>query len=415
MGILSLPHPYPDELILSVLSRALIHNGLAPKRLLMRLVGVSGRSSYSYFLPTNLSDLASQTRMDAKALLWEHTVFPYSVAFMPPGEVLRLEEKLLARENAEKGWTGALVKSATRAVPELRFCFQCAQEELHNTGESYWHRSHCLPGIEFCLKHGVALKPSSSQPRTFSQQLQVPLPHREEIQVHRNRNPTPLQISIARTTAAICSRAWAHRENWLEGYRSRALAQQFALSPKLVAGARMAYELQKTFGDDFLNSLTCGYSSFEGAWPSLMVRPQIQIPFAPIKHVLLDVFLNHNVPTQSAFSYKKPGKLARSSIDLDQLLAAEVQRRSQIAMERKELLSLRDLLQDIGKWQIFRHNRRSLPLTVAEVKIFKSSESSQRKIGGRDAHAKKLTAIAEGRQKPFVYKPRTRKQLEPKT
>lgn len=135
MGILSLPHPYPDELILSVLSRALIHNGLAPKRLLMRLVGVSGRSSYSYFLPTNLSDLASQTRMDAKALLWEHTVFPYSVAFMPPGEVLRLEEKLLARENAEKGWTGALVKSATRAVPELRFCFQCAQEELHNTAD----------------------------------------------------------------------------------------------------------------------------------------------------------------------------------------------------------------------------------------------------------------------------------------
>lgn len=44
------------------------------------------------FLPTNLPDLAIQTRTDAKTLLWGHTVFPYAVAFMPTAEVHRLEK-----------------------------------------------------------------------------------------------------------------------------------------------------------------------------------------------------------------------------------------------------------------------------------------------------------------------------------
>ena len=79
------------------------------------------------FLPTNLPDLAIQTRTDAKTLLWGHTVFPYAVAFMPTAEVHRLEKKLLVGCPADQGSTASLVKSVTHGIPEFRYCPRCAR------------------------------------------------------------------------------------------------------------------------------------------------------------------------------------------------------------------------------------------------------------------------------------------------
>lgn len=88
------------------------------------------------------------------------------------------------------------------------------------------------------------------------------------------------------------------------------------------------------------------------------------------------------------------------------------QKRVDAAIQRKEIVTVKGLLEDTGKWQIFRHHRASFPLTLKQVEAFKKSEASQRKTGGREAHAKKLLAIQEGRQKPFVYKYRPRRKLK---
>ena len=184
MGSLSLPSPYPDELIVSILARAVIHNGLAPKRLLSRLVGVTGRSNYPAFLPTNLPQIADQTRVDAKTLLWGHTVFPYVVAFMPTSEVARYEQKVLWGCPAENGSTASLVKSVTHGLPEFRYCSHCAKEDLATRGESYWHRSHCLPGVHICTIHDMPLGGTGERPKTFAQQLQMPLPNPPNLSPH---------------------------------------------------------------------------------------------------------------------------------------------------------------------------------------------------------------------------------------
>ncbi len=78
---LRLPAPYPGELIDSVLSRGVIHTGLAPKRLLYRLVG-NKRSGHSFLLPPSLKHLAEEMGIEPVHLLWRHTVFPFTVAFM---------------------------------------------------------------------------------------------------------------------------------------------------------------------------------------------------------------------------------------------------------------------------------------------------------------------------------------------
>ena len=94
---LSLPSPYPGEFVGSVLSRAVIHTGIPPKRLLQKIAGRT-RSNYSFFLPSQLNRLAPLMRMDARRLLWEHTAFPYIVAFISPGDVARFESKVIAEQ-----------------------------------------------------------------------------------------------------------------------------------------------------------------------------------------------------------------------------------------------------------------------------------------------------------------------------
>ena len=42
----------------------------------------------------------------------------------------------------------------------LRYCPDCAREDMERYGETYWHRMPQLPGVEYCLKHGTPIRDS---------------------------------------------------------------------------------------------------------------------------------------------------------------------------------------------------------------------------------------------------------------
>ena len=42
----------------------------------------------------------------------------------------------------------------------LRYCPDCAREDMERYGETYWHRMSQLPGVEYCLKHGTPIRDS---------------------------------------------------------------------------------------------------------------------------------------------------------------------------------------------------------------------------------------------------------------
>lgn len=385
MGSLRLPTPYPDELIVSILARAMIHNGLAPKRLLTHLVGVAGRSNYPSFLPTDLPSMAMQTRVNVNALLWEHTVFPYVVAFMTDDEASRCKAKILAGCPPDRGSTASLVKSVTHGLPEFRFCTQCTQEDLQTKGETYWHRSHCLPGVYVCLVHNALLLCSTARPRAFAQQLRMPLPHRQESTSRAPACPPDVLLRVAQTTAAVCSDAWKNHGEWRGIFRRRAQALQLTRTNGQVAGARIAFELRELFGPSFLASAGCDFADVKNPWPALMMREGNREPYAPVKYVLMDAFLHCTRGTSSNFSYRRPGKMPLSPREVDPLLAQEVLARARQAVNRGEIYTVRALLEQTGKWEFFRHNRSALPLTAAQVVAFKASDASARKTGGRDA------------------------------
>lgn len=353
------------------------------------------------YLPTNLRQLAQASRVDAEALLWGHTVFPFAVAFMGRGTVDQLRDRVIDRRASESLSLGSLVRSVTACTSGLRFCPQCAQEDLHRVGESYWRRTHCLPTVHMCLQHQSTLLTAYPRPRTLAQYLLTPMPHRQTVAEARTACPAGLLMPLAKAAEATLTRTWAHGEDWVGSYRASALRRLYRLPGDQVAGARLAADLQHVYGSDYLAELGCDYRFPVHAWPSLMARERPGITFAPVKHLLLDTFLKHGTPGRTIFVYQPPGKKPADLTALDERLAALVMNEAARLLTSSATGTVTSLLEATGHWQTFRHKRKWLPLTVEQVAAFKRTDASERRAGGRHAHAKRLRAIAEGRQKPF--------------
>lgn len=150
-----LPKPYPDETVGSVMARACVHTGL-PMRRLLQSIFEKNRSTFSFLLGTEICQLALRAGVEPRRFLFEHTVFPYSVAFMAP----KIQEHLVAKALAPRAGEdclGSLTKNVSHGVTHLRVCRACIAEDVQQYGESYWHRQHLLPGVLVCLRHGEPL------------------------------------------------------------------------------------------------------------------------------------------------------------------------------------------------------------------------------------------------------------------
>jgi hypothetical protein len=354
----------------------------------MRMLGRRAWS-YSLFLPTDLPQLAQRVRVPAHELLWKHTVFPYAVAFMSPATVALLEAKALAGCGEGDTSLSSLVKSVTHSLPSVRYCPRCAQEDLKEFGESYWHRGHCLPATHVCVKHWVPLHRPAAVPVTFSGTLLTPLPHRQNgPQDGPPAAPwaaTRLAINVHRVLASH----WRYRPQWLDRHREWAGARGFWKTERDLAGARLAHDLQQSYGKEYLAEQGCAFTSVGSPWPALMVRTSVEVPFSPTKHLLLSTFLEHGPAPSTNFVYPLPGKKPSNKDELDTRLADAVMQEAAALIERGARTTVKGLLEATGFWQTYRHAHDRLPLTKAQIAAFRESEASERKAGGRAAHRKR--------------------------
>ena len=109
--MIRLPTPYPDEIMGSVIARGCVHSGLPPKRMLENIFQ-SPRSYYSFLMPSCFHRLGLLTGKSPETILDEHTVFPYTVAFMQVDERERLRKKALEL-NVQTDCLGSLTKALT--------------------------------------------------------------------------------------------------------------------------------------------------------------------------------------------------------------------------------------------------------------------------------------------------------------
>ncbi|MFT7773243.1 TnsD family Tn7-like transposition protein [Roseateles sp.] len=391
-----LPTPYKDELIGSLLMRARLHSGLPPSRLLMRLDIAEERQS-TVFLPNGLAELARHSRLDAEELLWGHTVFPFSVAYMTSHNARKYQATLL-REGAAGATAGALV---AHTAPQLRFCPDCAIEDYRQLGESYWRRSHCLPASIVCREHNKILSKPAYTSKSLAKLMLAPLPHRQLADERFEEAFFPRWIVEAGANATTVGAGWDFKDDWHAVYRRSALERGFDGAGHIVASAKLAHELRVAAGPSCLAELGLDFEQPAGSWPTLMVRAKVQPRFAPLKHLVLGAFLDQHQPGETTFTYKPAGGKAADYAALDKRLSEFVRRRTIELICKGRTATLELLMAESGAWQTFRCRKALLPLTCATVEAFKKSAASKRRTGGSEVYQRRLEEIAAGRQKPM--------------
>nr|WP_300850421.1 TnsD family Tn7-like transposition protein [uncultured Acetatifactor sp.] len=165
------PTPYPDECLYSIFCRYYVRSGISsPTVATKRFFGCdkSLLTSTVYF-PRKLERLDYWVNPDSditgRKLICEHTAYPYhSISYVD--DIYRRMEEVI-RDGIPQDGIEDLIRRMigkckyTFTEQYLRYCPECAREDIEKYGETYWHRLPQMPGVKFCPKHRCGIKNSS--------------------------------------------------------------------------------------------------------------------------------------------------------------------------------------------------------------------------------------------------------------
>ena len=148
--MIHVPEPLPDELTIGHLGRIYILNGVAiDSRNSAHINKYAGLDSKCARVTPYTETLAALVGQTFPHYLFHHSLLPFYRAV----QAGRTKRWSTTDQNAFQ-----VRKSACRVNTfGTRLCPCCIEEDMAFWGFSYWRRSHQLPGINWCNKHGQAL------------------------------------------------------------------------------------------------------------------------------------------------------------------------------------------------------------------------------------------------------------------
>jgi len=166
------PTPYPDECFYSIFCRYYVRSGIGSSEAASRLFFGCDSSllvSTIYF-PRKLERLGYWVSPDSgitgRELICRHTAYPYhSISYID--DVYLQMEKAIQDGIPENGIDSLVHRMMSKgkyasAGQYLRYCPECARDDIQKHGEAYWHRLPQLPGVMYCPEHGCGIKNSSA-------------------------------------------------------------------------------------------------------------------------------------------------------------------------------------------------------------------------------------------------------------
>lgn len=148
--------PYEDELLYSVLARDYIRSGCVNYRNYAKQIYEEPikKAANIEFLNPLKEDIKKQ--LEAYQPIEDYTMYGFYSMFMDS------DKKGIALKAVQEA-EGYYYKHLPIPAPKngqkryLRYCPQCAKEDRERYGETYWHKSAQMAGIDICHKHGCYL------------------------------------------------------------------------------------------------------------------------------------------------------------------------------------------------------------------------------------------------------------------
>lgn len=189
--MLCLPRVLPDEILFSRLIRYLYLYTISPSNLLIKIYG-NRKSSMHPILTTGLSHIMSFAMEKDIQILKHQTLAPLFFHYFPYNKD-RLMDAMLSIDNYMVTKLSQFSCLREKEKMPLKFCPECVKSDIKSFGVAYWHRSHCIPGIESCYLHQKQLMSIERPKRSL---LGIGLPELVKSEEHqRNSSRESYQLA----------------------------------------------------------------------------------------------------------------------------------------------------------------------------------------------------------------------------
>lgn len=166
------PVPYKDELLYSVLARYHIRSGNVSIKATQQDIYGTDSITAIMDLPSHINrlmdNLPVKNHYTTDYLITNHTLYPFYAAFLPPEHASTVKESMIWDNGGSIYNKIGLMASSVKFNQYFKFCPKCADEELSNLGELYWHRIHQIPGVLNCPEHNTPLYDSQVPVRGYN-------------------------------------------------------------------------------------------------------------------------------------------------------------------------------------------------------------------------------------------------------
>lgn len=250
----------------------------------------------SYWRPTflGLGKLQASSRLfrlSAESVLWQHTSFPYATRFLSSESFKSAVDNAMGSTALPKR-AGLSTYTITGGQKYRRFCRLCAAAEYAEYRESYWHRSHNLPGVWACTAHLVFLIQSDVAVGVSGIEANK-LPH------ECLGSPLGEDGAMTRGVLAIAnlSQSWLYRRPGagrpLQSgrYQRMAVVSGWARRPSELDRGQLNRLLARSFPTNLLREADPKCRPMWVSWPSLLIDGRSAGSFVPAKHAILQALL----------------------------------------------------------------------------------------------------------------------------
>jgi len=357
--VIPAPPLYPDELLSGALARCCRWFDISMRKLEARVLK-AGHTETRFLGMSLLHEAAELFSITPQHLLWNHTVFPYATAFYS-AEHYERELRDVMSPTGTRMYQGRvhLVGTGLR-----RICAQCLAEDLAQFGESYWHRSHNLPGVFFCVKHRYLLQQTSL--RAAARRTSSALPINCEL-VDAPTWSCPGALEMAAASEALSARAPGPGvQRTPSFYRALAIERGYLDEGREFRQQALVDLFSKCFPPAFLREVSAEFGRSQ-PWPVLALNSKRGMSLSPLRHLMVEVALQHGKPVRGLLNHIPKGRSAPDPMLLDEKLAHAAATELKRLEAEGQRINLGPFLQLVGATRHWKYQKNEYPKLVQAV------------------------------------------------
>lgn len=205
------------------------------------------------------------------------TLYPFARPFL--GEVINARHFTAGKELKSLGTEVEELRRRPWGTLCLKHCPECARENRHNDSVAAWRRSHNIPGVTACLKHGLRLIEMPHVPESL-QVLRV----QPDAEPHSEACRSELWYAAVAKDLLAASIPVVHREQFKFALRA-GLVRTFGRLEKNAMQSLILHGLEKNFEPSFLRGIGAGTASAKMA--IARIAEDDKKPLNPVHAILL--------------------------------------------------------------------------------------------------------------------------------